>query len=106
MADAFFSYAREDTEIVRRIHAAMEADETDVWVDWEGIPPTAEWMKEIYSAIEAADYFVFAVSPHSATSKVCGLEIDCALPFATTSGLCRCLYGTWGMRRYIRKSRS
>jgi WD40 repeat protein len=79
MADAFLSYARGDADIVRSIHSAMESDGREVWVDWEGIPPTAEWMAEIYAAIEAADYFVFVISPHSVTSEVCRLEIDHAL---------------------------
>jgi hypothetical protein len=45
-------------------------------VDWEGIPPTAEWMKEIHAAIEAADTFVFVISLDSAASEVCKLEVE------------------------------
>ena len=47
----------------------------DTWVDWEGIPPTAEFLKEIYSAIEGAHTFIFILTPDSIASKVCGMEI-------------------------------
>jgi TIR domain len=42
---------------------------------WEGIRPTEEFMREIYGAIEAADTFVFVLTPESVASVVCGREI-------------------------------
>jgi len=79
MADVFISYAREDRAFVRRLFDALEANGRDAWVDWEDIPPTADWLEEVYAAIEAADTFVFVVSPDSVTSKVCNLEIAHAI---------------------------
>ena len=75
MTDVFISYAREDKAFVTRLFDALVAQDRDVWVDWEGIPPTAEWLAEIYSAIEAADSFVFVISPDSIVSEFCNLEI-------------------------------
>ena len=76
MTDVFISYSRKDQQFVRMLSAALEARQRDAWVDWEGIPPTAEWLSEIRAAIDAADTFLFVISPDSLASKVCMLEID------------------------------
>jgi hypothetical protein len=74
VADVFISYSRQDKDLVRALHDAFSAQKRDTWVDWEDIPPTAEWLKEIFSAIEAAHTFVFVISPDSITSEVCKQE--------------------------------
>jgi WD40 repeat protein len=76
MADVFISYSRKDQDFVRRLHEALAGQGRDTWVDWEGIPPTAEWMKEIHAAIEAADTFVFVISPDATDSETCKLEVE------------------------------
>ena len=75
MADVFVSYAREDIEFVRGLHAAL-GSERKIWVDWAGIPPSADWLREIHAAIEAAPSFIFVISPDSLASRVCGQELD------------------------------
>lgn len=79
MADVFISYSRKDQGFVRRLHEALVAAGRDTWVDWEGIPPSARWMDEVRGAIDAADAFVFVVSPDSAASPVCREEAEHAL---------------------------
>ncbi len=79
MAEAFISYSRKDKEFVKRLYEALKEQKRDIWVDWEGIPFTADWRKEIYEGIEAADNFIFIVSPNSVVSEVCGEEIAHAL---------------------------
>ena len=79
MSHIFISYAREDIDFVRVLHSAFDKISRDVWVDWEGIPPTAEWFNEIRTAIEAADAFVFIISPDSIRSEVCNREISHAI---------------------------
>jgi hypothetical protein len=74
MADVFISYSRVDSDFVRKLHARLSDDKRNVWVDWEGIPPSAEWLAEIRSAIDAADTFVFIISPDSLHSEICRLE--------------------------------
>ena len=76
MTDVFISYSRVDQPFVRRLHAALEAAGRGAWVDWEGIPPSAEWLAEIYAAIEAAGAFVFVITKHSVASAICRQEID------------------------------
>ncbi len=73
------SYSRKDKPFVQQLHQSLEAEGRDAWVDWEGIPLTADWWAEIQAGIEAADTFVFIISPNSAASQVCGQEIDHAV---------------------------
>src|SRR5437899_1429944 len=75
MADIFISYAREDKDFVRRLDESLKSRGREAWVDWEGIRPTEEFMQAIYGAIEAADTFVFVLTPDSVVSVACGHEI-------------------------------
>jgi WD40 repeat protein len=75
----FISYAREDRNFVRRLHRALDESGRDSWVDWEDIPPTAEWLAEIYRAIEGAQAILFVIAPDSACSRVCALELAHAI---------------------------
>jgi hypothetical protein len=79
MPDIFISYSRRDKDFVERLHQALTEQRRDVWVDWEDIPSTAEWLKEIYAGIEQADTFAFVISPDSVTSEICTLEINYAI---------------------------
>ena len=79
MAKVFVSYSRKDIEFAKRLTAELQKSELDFWIDWEGIPPTVDWWKEIEKGIEEADIFLFLISPDSAKSKVCGKEIDHAV---------------------------
>ena len=74
--EVFVSYSRHDADFVRRFHGALAERGRAAWVDWSGIPPTADWMKEIKSSIEATAAFVFVISPDSVTSDVCREEIE------------------------------
>src|SRR3954471_4730540 len=79
MADVFISYSRRDSEFVHRLHDGLQAQDREVWVDFEGIPPSAQWMNEIRAAIEASASVVYIISSHSAASKICEAEISHAL---------------------------
>ncbi|MBD2678230.1 MULTISPECIES: TIR domain-containing protein [Nostoc] len=79
MTEAFISYSRKDKDFVKRLHEALKQQKRDIWVDWEGIPFTADWRKEIYEGIEKANNFIFIISPNSVVSEVCGEEIAYAL---------------------------
>ena len=75
------SYAREDQVFVRWLHEQLSEQGRDVWVDWEGLPPSAEWLSEVFQAIEEADTFLFVVSPDSLQSQVCAQELEHAGAF-------------------------
>jgi len=79
MSDVFISYSRKDKEFVLQLHSALAKLERDVWVDWEDIPATADWWREIEGGIDAADTFVFVITPDSLGSDVCRREIDYAI---------------------------
>jgi hypothetical protein len=75
MADAFISYSRKDKAFVLRLDEALKSRKREAWVDWDGIRPTEEFIRAIYGAIEAADTFIFVLTPDSVASVVCGREI-------------------------------
>jgi len=75
VGDVFISYSRHDKDFVVQLHDALQRTGRDIWVDWEGIPPSAEWMNEVHSAIESAEAILFVVSSHSAASHVCAQEV-------------------------------
>jgi len=75
MTDVMISYSRRDGDFVRRLYAGLKERNREVWVDWQDIPLSADWWLEIANAIEAADTFVFVVSPDSMGSPICNLEI-------------------------------
>ena len=75
----FVSYSRIDKEFVKKLHEGLVAHNLDTWVDWEGIPLSADWWAEIQQAIEGSDNFIFVISPDSLNSKVCGDEVEAAL---------------------------
>jgi WD40 repeat protein len=72
--DVFISYSRRDKAFVTRLYDALVAAGRTAWVDWEGIPPSAQWRMEIESAVARGDAFVFVISRSSAASSVCAEE--------------------------------
>jgi hypothetical protein len=76
VAQVFISYSRRDKEFVQRLVAALVAEKREVWLDEKDIEVTAEWLKEIFANIEAADNFVFVTSPESVASVNTRKEID------------------------------
>ncbi len=74
--DVFVSYSRADRDDVVRLTHGLASRGKRAWVDLESIPPSAEWMAEIRSAIDAADGYLVVVSPDLAASKVCADELD------------------------------
>src|SRR5688500_17472550 len=75
MASLFISYSRKDIAAAHKLAEAFKGHDLDFWIDWEGIPPTVNWWREIEKGIEEADIFLFLLSPDSANSTVCQREI-------------------------------
>jgi hypothetical protein len=65
MSDVFISYSSLDIDFVRYLFDQLTARDRQPWADWQDIPPTADWLAEIYRGIEAADSFLFIISPDS-----------------------------------------
>lgn len=75
MTDIFISYSRKDIAFASMLHKALLENDLNPWIDWQDIPPSADWLAEVYEAIEGADNFVFVISETSLDSEICGLEI-------------------------------
>jgi WD40 repeat protein len=75
----FISYSRHDREFVERLHSTLARRAYEVWVDWDDIPPSAEWFEEIRAGIAGADGVVYVISPDSAVSQVCTRELEHAV---------------------------
>jgi WD40 repeat protein len=76
MTGIFISYSRKDSVVARKLMEEFKAINLDVWVDWEDIPPAVGWLDQILQGIERADAFMFLVSPDSAISEVCKVEVE------------------------------
>jgi formylglycine-generating enzyme required for sulfatase activity len=79
MARVFVSYSRKNKDFCRQLTNELQKRGLDFWVDWEGIPPTVDWRKEIEKGIEEADAFLAVVSPDWISSKVCKEELGIAV---------------------------
>jgi WD40 repeat protein len=79
MTDVFISYAREDITFARRLNRALEETGLDTWIDWQDIPPSVNWLDEIYEAIEGVDAFVLILSGKSISSEISGKEVTFAI---------------------------
>ncbi|MBA4419858.1 MAG: hypothetical protein C0391_01795 [Anaerolinea sp.] len=76
MTDVFISYSRKDIAFARLVHEALRENGFDTWIDWQDIPPSTDWMREVYTAIEQTDTFIFILSSASTISDICKLEIE------------------------------
>jgi len=79
MSDVFISYSRRDIDFVLHLFDQLVARDREPWADWQDIPPTADWLAEIYRGIEATNTFLFVISPDSVASEICTLEIEHAV---------------------------
>ena len=52
MSDVMISYSRRNKTFVRNLDHALKAEGLETWVDWDDIPPTANWWSEIEAGIE------------------------------------------------------
>jgi len=79
MAQVYISYSRKDIAFAHILVEALKSSDLETWIDWEDIPPSADWLDEIFRAIEAADTFVYIVSRHSKNSEVRSKEVQHAI---------------------------
>jgi WD40 repeat protein len=77
--DAFVSYAHKDAAFVVALKEALEHLGRNVWIDADDISPGAPWRRELGSGIEAADSFIFVITPDSLASPECRKELDRAV---------------------------
>ncbi|MCK7520391.1 MAG: toll/interleukin-1 receptor domain-containing protein [Ignavibacteriales bacterium] len=81
-ASLMISYSRKDKVFVKQLYESLLAQgfsPDDIWVDWEGIPLSADWMAEITKGIRSSNAFIFVIGPDSVASEVCRKEIEIAV---------------------------
>src|SRR5262245_66456135 len=78
-AQFFISYAREDKAFAMKLRGGLAARGRLAWLDLKNIGALAPWRKEIATAIDAADVFVFILSPDAVTSSACRSELRFAI---------------------------
>ncbi len=76
MTKVFISYSRKDKAFAEKIDKALKEIDLDSWIDWDDIPPTADWWEEVQKGIESSDAFLFLLSSDSAASKICQQEVE------------------------------
>lgn len=79
MAGVFISYSRRDERFVRRLYEALRQADIPVWIDFEGIAPSADFVQEIQSALDVADALIYVLSPASLQSAWIQQELEFAL---------------------------
>ena len=79
MASVFISYSRRDERFVRRLYEALRQADIPVWIDFEGIAPSADFVQEIQSALDVADALIYVLSPASLQSAWIQQELEFAL---------------------------
>lgn len=79
MSDIFVSYCRRNKEFIQKLTDRLVAEGRDIWVDWQDIPPNADWRAEIAEGIEKAHTVIFALSPDWLASYECNIELELAV---------------------------
>ena len=77
-AHVFLAYARADRAFAERLRGAFSEAGEETLVDWD-ILPSEEFGDYVRAAVEAADTFVYVISPSSAESDLCRRELEHAL---------------------------
>lgn len=79
-SSVMISYSRKDRAFVKNMTDALTtSDDRRIWVDWEDIPPSNDWLDAILAGIERADCFICVLSPESIKHEVCNWEVDHAV---------------------------
>lgn len=75
----FFCYAREDTQLVHKLHAQLKPLElrglVEVWFDQQ-ISAGTNWKQEITAQLDATEIILLMISPDFFTSNLCNWEMQ------------------------------
>lgn len=72
----FLSYSRKDQQTAVWLRGELEAHGVEVFRDVDDTLPGEVWWQRLQDLIAKSDAVVFVLSPHSATSSVCGDEVE------------------------------
>lgn len=74
--DIFISYSSKNWDFVWVLCKELREKNLQIWIDWENISTSAEWMQKVIDGIVAAHTFIFVISPDSVMSEHCCWELD------------------------------
>ncbi|HEY9801059.1 MAG TPA: toll/interleukin-1 receptor domain-containing protein, partial [Leptolyngbyaceae cyanobacterium] len=78
--DAFISYGRTDSKaFAAKLQSRLDQHGLKIWFDFNNIPYSVDYQKQIDDGIEKADHFIFIIAPHSVNSEYCRKEIELAI---------------------------
>jgi len=81
-SQVFLSYSRKDQNFALELAQRMKQRNVPVWVDQWDIPPSANWPREVQSAIQSCTHVLLVLSPNSIASK----EVRSEMYYASDSG--------------------
>jgi WD40 repeat protein len=76
--DIFLSYSRRNTDFTRMVAQQLKDASHEVWVDWEDIPFSSDWWREIIRGMDGCQAIVLVVTPDYLRSEICHREITYA----------------------------
>ena len=65
----FISYAREDSEIAKKLYDDLSQAGVELWFDRESLAPGQDWQLEIEKAIKESTFFLALISSKSTTKR-------------------------------------
>ena len=65
----FFSYARDDQDVVKSIYKRLQEGGNKPWMDQFDILGGEDWQRAIKTAIKKADFFLIFLSSHSVNRR-------------------------------------
>eukprot|EP00823_Brevimastigomonas_motovehiculus_P002896 TRINITY_DN171_c0_g1_i1.p1 TRINITY_DN171_c0_g1~~TRINITY_DN171_c0_g1_i1.p1 ORF type:complete len:484 (+),score=112.90 TRINITY_DN171_c0_g1_i1:23-1474(+) len=79
-ASLMISFDPKDLTVVKSVCMPLSTiDDRDLWADWDSMPPSEEWMAEVYKGIEQSDAFLCFLSPDYLQSEERKAEVEHAL---------------------------
>jgi len=79
MTEVFLCHAEEDRAAFEQVYEALTRAGLTVWSNWHDIQTGVEFQEAINRGIETTDNIVYLLSPESANSPWCQLEIEYAV---------------------------
>ena len=75
----FVSYSRHDQDCAAKLSNALSEHQRSTWIDWQDIPPSADWRESIRNGIVSAHTLLLLISPDSIQSIECRKELEFAI---------------------------
>ena len=74
----YITYSRKDKEFAQRLVESLKRSDITVWIDYEQLVSTENWMTGIEQGIQNSEAYIFILSPDFSKIHSCksGVEIS------------------------------